>query len=88
MAILKKIQKPLKVEGLTWTEGSEREDIMVDHKDGKPPKVVEKSPKVRGPFEKGNCRFVFLIQKRAYFVQKKAFVKSDDLKKFEKPPKV
>ena len=61
---------------------------MVDRKDCGPPKVGEKSPKVSGPFEKGNCRFVFFIQKRAYFVRKKAIVKIDDLKKIEKPPKV
>ena len=51
IAILKKIQKPLKVGGLTRTEGSEREDMMVDHTDGGPSKVGEKSPKVGGPFE-------------------------------------
>ena len=45
------------MEGLTRTEGFEREDMMVDRKDGGPPKVGEKSPKVGGPFEKGHCRF-------------------------------
>ena len=42
-------------------EGSEREDMMVDHEDDGPPIVGEKSPKARGPFEKGNCRFVLFI---------------------------
>ena len=51
------------MKGLTRTEGSEREDMMVDCKVTGPPKVGEKSPKVRGPFEKGNCRFVLFVQK-------------------------
>ena len=45
--------------------------MMVVHKDAGPPKVGEKSPKVQGPFEKGNCRFVLFVQKRAYFNQKR-----------------
>ena len=34
--------------GLTRIEGLEREDVMMDRKDDRPPKVGEKSPKVGG----------------------------------------
>ena len=73
------------MEGRTWMEGSEREDMMVDHEDGRPPKLGGKSPKARGPFEKGNCRFVLLIRQKAYFNQKKTIA---ILKKIQKALKV
>ena len=74
--MISKILKTGKMEGFMRTEGYEQEDVTVNCQDGGSPKVGEKSPKVGspfekdhcGPFEKGNCRFVFLIQKRAYFV--------------------
>ena len=52
-----KFQKPPKVGGLKMSEGSKREDEMVDRKHGGPPKVGDKSPKVGGPFEIGHYRF-------------------------------
>ena len=48
------------------TEGSEREDVTVDRKHGRPPKVGEKSPKVGGPFQRPS--------KKAYYILKKAIV--------------
>ena len=47
------------------TEGSKREDETVDRKQGRPPKVGDKSPKVGGPFDIGHYIFQFFIRKRA-----------------------
>ena len=61
-----KFQKPPKVGGLTMTERSEREIVLVDRKHVSAPKVRDKSPRVGGPFEIGHYRFRFFVQKRVY----------------------
>ena len=48
------------------TEGSERQIVTVDRKDGGPPKVGDKSPKVGGPFQIDHYRFRFFVRKREY----------------------
>ena len=63
---------------------------MVDRKDREPPKMGEKSAKVKGPFEKGHCRFRLFVWYWAYFNKKRIIVdfevhmKKAILKKFQK----
>ena len=56
------------MEGLTMTEGSERKDVTVDRKEGGPPKVGEKPPKVGDALEIDHCRFGFFVRKQAYLI--------------------
>ena len=59
--LLVKFQKSPKVGGLTMTEGSKQEDVMVNRKHSEPPKVGDKSPTVGDAFEIGHYRFRFFV---------------------------